>query len=112
MSWRAIAGVERINKTLATYERMTVKKQKEQIAEVVNSLVSQTQLTKVATSARCLVVVAVILLTTLGIGALRASMCLLWSQGGFASLKAVQLTQDQAEALPRRLALRGSLPEI
>ncbi|MEQ9672583.1 DUF6753 family protein [Coleofasciculus sp. G2-EDA-02] len=41
--------VTRINKTLATYERVAIEKQEGQIAEAVNSLVRQTQLTKVAT---------------------------------------------------------------
>ena len=91
--------VGRINKTLATYERVAVEKQEGQIAEAVNSLVRQTELTKVATSARSLVVAAGILLTTLGVGALIGWMGLLWSQGGFASGEAVHLTQEQAEAL-------------
>ena len=65
----------------------------------MNSLVRQTELTKVATSARSLLVGAGILLTTLGIGALMGWMGVLWSQGGFAPGKAVHLTQEQAEAL-------------
>ena len=56
-------------------------------------------MTRVATSARSLVVVAGILLTTLGISALMEWMGLLWSQGGFAPGEAVHLTQEQAEAL-------------
>lgn len=91
--------MERINKTLATYERVAVEKQEGQIASAVNSLVRQTQLTKVATSARSLVVAAGVLLTTLGVGALMGSMGVLWSQGGFAPGEAVHLTQEQAEAL-------------
>ncbi|MEG4576229.1 hypothetical protein QUA56_26695 [Microcoleus sp. N3A4] len=91
--------VGRINKTLASYERVAVEKQEGQIAEAVNSLVRQTELRRVATSAGSLVVAAGILLTTLGIGALMGWMGLLWSQGGFAPGKAVHLTQEQAEAL-------------
>jgi hypothetical protein len=91
--------VGRINKTLASYERVAVEKQEEQIAEAVNSLVRQTELRRVATSARSLVVAAGILLTTLGIGALMGWMGLLWSQGGFAPGEPVHLTQEQAEAL-------------
>ena len=91
--------VGRINKTLASYERVAVEKQEGQIAEAVNSLVRQTELRKVATSAGSLVVAAGILLTTLGIGALMGWMGLLWSQGGFAPGEAVHLTQEQAEAL-------------
>ena len=74
----------RINKTLATDERVAVEMQEAQIAEAVNSLVCQTELTKVATSARSLVVAAGILLTTLGVGALMEWMGLLWFQRGFA----------------------------
>jgi len=44
------------------------------IAFAVSSLVRQTELTRVATSARSLVVAAGILLTTLGIGALMGWM--------------------------------------
>ncbi len=91
--------VGRINKTLATYERVAVEKQEGQIAEAVNSLVRQTELTKVATSARSLMVAAGILLTTLGVGALMGWMGVLWSQGGFAPGEGVYLTQEQAEAL-------------
>ena len=91
--------VGRINKTLASYERVAVEKQEGQIAEAVNSLMRQTELRRVATSAGSLVVAAGILLTTLGIGALMGWMGLLWSQGGFAPLEAVHLTQEQAEAL-------------
>ena len=91
--------VVRINKTLASYERVAVEKQEGQIAEAVNSLVRQTELTRVATSAGSLVVAAGILLTTLGIGALMGWMGLLWSQGGFAPGEGVYLTQEQAEAL-------------
>ncbi len=91
--------VGRINKTLASYERVAVEKQEGQIAEAVNSLVRQTELTRVATSARSLVVAVGILLTTLGIGALMGWMGLLWSQGGFAPGEPVHLTQEQAEAL-------------
>lgn len=91
--------VAKINKTLATYERVAVEKQERQIASAVNSLVRQTELTKVATSARSLVAAAGILFTTLGVGALMGWMGLLWSQGGFAPLEAVHLTQEQAEAL-------------
>lgn len=91
--------VARINKTLATYERVAVEKQEGQIASAVNSLVRQTELRKVATSARSLVVAAGILLTTLGVGALMGWMGVLRSQGGFAPGKAVHLTQEQAEAM-------------
>lgn len=91
--------VGRINKTLASYERVAVEKQEGKIAEAVNSLVRQTELTRVTTSARSLVVAAGILLTTLSIGALMGWMGLLWSQGGFAPGKPVHLTQEQAEAL-------------
>jgi hypothetical protein len=91
--------VGRINKTLASYERVAVEKQEGQIAEAVNSLVRQTELRRVATSARSLVVAAGLLLTTLGIGALMGWMGLLWSQGGFAPGEPVHLTQEQAEAL-------------
>jgi hypothetical protein len=51
------------------------------IAFAVSSLVRQTELTRVATSARSLVVTTSILLTTLGIDALMGWMGLLWSQG-------------------------------
>ncbi|MGL5131480.1 MAG: DUF6753 family protein [Planktothrix sp.] len=91
--------VGRINKTLATYERVAVEKQEGQIAEAVNSLVRQTELRRVATSARSLMVAAGILLTTLGVGALMGWMGVLWSQGGFAPGEGVYLTQEQAEAL-------------
>ncbi|MEG4009854.1 hypothetical protein QUA41_29215 [Microcoleus sp. Pol11C1] len=91
--------VGRINKTLASYERVAVEKQEGQIAEAVNSLVRQTELRRVATSVGSLVVAAGILLTTLSIGALMGWMGLLWSQGGFAPGEAVHLTQEQAEAL-------------
>lgn len=91
--------VGRINKTLASYERVAVEKQEGQIAEAVKSLVRQTELRRVATSAGSLVVAAGILLTTLGIGALMGWMGLLWSQGGFAPGEAVHLTQEQAETL-------------
>ena len=47
-----------------------------------NSLVRQTELTRMVISARSLVVAAVILLTTLGVGGLMGWMGLLWSQGG------------------------------
>ncbi len=60
----------RINKTLASYERVAVEKQEGQIVEAVNSLVRQRELRRVATSAGSLVVAAGILLTILGIGAL------------------------------------------
>ena len=74
----------RINKTLATYERVAVEKQEGQIAQAVNSLVRQTKMRRVATSARSLAVVTGILLTTLGIGALMEWMGLLWSPRGLA----------------------------
>ena len=64
---------------LANYDRLAVEKQEEQIVEAVNSLVRQTELTKVATSVRSLVVAAGVLLTTLDVGALIGSMGLLWS---------------------------------
>jgi len=69
--------VARINKTLASYDRVAVEKQEGQIAAAVNSLVRQTELKRVGTSARSLVVAAGILLTTLGIGALMGWMGLL-----------------------------------
>ncbi len=78
---------------------MAVEKQEGQITEAVNSLVRQTELRRVATSVRSLVVVAGILLTTLGIGALMGWRGLLWSQRGFAPGEAVHLTQEQAEVL-------------
>ncbi|MEG4202814.1 hypothetical protein QUA20_02635 [Microcoleus sp. Pol7_A1] len=56
-------------------------------------------MTRVATSARSLVVAAGILLTTLGIGALMGWIGLLWSQKGFAPGKTVHFTQEPAEAL-------------
>ncbi len=62
--------VGRINKTLAACERVAVEKQEGQIAEAVNSLVRQKELTRVVTSTRSLLAVAGILLTRLGIGAL------------------------------------------
>ncbi|MEG3926143.1 DUF6753 family protein [Microcoleus sp. T3_D1] len=101
--------VGRINKTLASYERVAVEKQEGQIAEAVNSLVRQTELRRVATSAGSLVVAAGILLTTLGIGALMGWMGLLGSQGGFAPGKAVHLTQEQAEALRWATSAEGKL---
>ncbi|MEG3973068.1 hypothetical protein QT970_00390 [Microcoleus sp. herbarium8] len=101
--------VGRINKTLASYERVAVEKQEGQIAEAVNSLLRQTELRRVATSAGSLVVAAGILLTTLGIGALMGWMALLWSQGGFAPGKAVHLTQEQAEALRWATSAEGKL---
>jgi hypothetical protein len=69
------------------------------IAFAVSSLVRQTELTRVATSARSLVVATGILLTTLGIGALMGWMGLLWSQERFVLGEPIHLTQDQAEAL-------------
>ena len=101
--------VGRINKTLASYERVTVEKQEEQIAEAVNSLVRQTELRRVATSARSLMVAASILLTTLGIGALMGWMGLLWLQGGFAPGEPVHLTQEQAEAMRWASSAEGKL---
>lgn len=62
--------VGRINKTLATYERVAVEKQDGQIAEAVNFLVRLTELRIVTTSVRSLVIAAGILLTRLGVGAL------------------------------------------
>lgn len=101
--------VGRINKTLASYERVAVEKQEGQIAEAVNSLVRQTELRRVATSAGSLVVAAGILLTTLGIGALMGWMGLFWSQGGFVPGEAVHLTQEQAEALRWGTSAEGKL---
>jgi hypothetical protein len=101
--------VGQINKTLASYERVAVEKQEGQIAEAVNSLLRQTELRRVATSARSLVVAAGILLTTLGIGALMGWMGVLWSQGGFAPGKPVHLTQEQAEALRWATSAEGKL---
>ncbi|MFE1747771.1 DUF6753 family protein [Coleofasciculus sp. H7-2] len=72
---------------------MALEKQEGQIAEAVNSLVRQTQLTRMVTSARSLVVAVGILLTTLGVGALMGWMGLLWSQGGFALGQPVHLTK-------------------
>ena len=91
--------VGRINKTLASYERVAVEKQEGQIAEAVNSLVRQTELTRWRTSALALIPAAGILLVALGAGAVMGWMGLLWSQGGFAPGEAVSLTQEQAEAL-------------
>ena len=88
-----------INKTLASYERVAVEKQEGKIAEAVNSLVRQTELTRWRTSALALIPAAGILLVALGVGALIGWMGLLWSQEGFAPGKAVHLTQEQAEAL-------------
>lgn len=101
--------VARINKTLATYERVAIEKQEGQIAEAVNSLVRQTQLTKVATSAYSLVPAAGILLVMLGVGALMGWMGWLWFQGGFAPGKPVHLTQEQAEALRWATSAEGKL---
>jgi hypothetical protein len=61
--------VGRINKTLASYERVAVEKQEGQIAEAVNSLVRQTELTRWRTSALALIPAAGILLVALGVGA-------------------------------------------
>ena len=91
--------VGRINKTLASYERVAVEKQEGQIAEAVNSLVRQTELTRWRTSALALIPAAGILLVALGAGAVMGWMGLLWSQGGFAPGEAVSLTQEQAETL-------------
>ncbi|WP_265238874.1 DUF6753 family protein [Lyngbya sp. CCAP 1446/10] len=91
--------VGRINKTLATYERVAVEKQDGQIAEAVNFLVRLIELRIVTISVRSLVIAAGILLTTLGVGALMGWMGLLWLQGKFAPGEAVHLTQEQAEAL-------------
>ncbi|MEG4856422.1 hypothetical protein QUB75_01850 [Microcoleus sp. K1-B6] len=91
--------VGRINKTLASYERVAVEKQEGQIAEAVNSLVRQTQLTRWRTSALALIPAAGILLVALGAGAVMGWMGLLWSQGGFAPGEGVSLTQEQAETL-------------
>jgi hypothetical protein len=91
--------VGRINKTLASYERVAVEKQEGQIAEAVNSLVRQTELTRWRTSALALIPAAGILLTTLGVGALMGWMGVLWLQGGFAPGEAVHLTLEQAETL-------------
>jgi hypothetical protein len=77
------------------------------IAFAVSSLVRQTELTRVATSARSLVVATGILLTTLGIGALMGWMGLLWSQGVFTPLEAVHLTQEQALALRWAISAEG-----
>ena len=58
-------SLARINK-MATCDRVAVEKQEGPIAEAVNSLVRQTKLTKVATSARSLVAGADILLDDVG----------------------------------------------
>jgi hypothetical protein len=68
---------------------VAVEKQEGQIAEAVNSLVRQTELRRVAISARSLMVAAGILLTKLGSGDSMGWMGLLWSQGGFAPGEAV-----------------------
>lgn len=60
----------RVDKTVANYEQVALEKQERQIAEAVNSLVRQRELTKVAIFERSLVVAAGILLTTLGVGVL------------------------------------------
>ncbi|MEG4940821.1 DUF6753 family protein [Microcoleus sp. F4-D5] len=91
--------VARINKTLASYERVAVEKQEGQIAEIVNSLVRQTQLTRWKTSALALIPAAGILLVALGAGAVMGWMGLLWSQRGFAPGEPIHLTQEQAESL-------------
>ena len=91
--------VGRINKTLASYERVAVEKQEGQIAEAVSSLVRQTELTRWRTSALALIPAAGILLVALGAGAVMGWMGLLWSQGGFAPGEAVSLTQERAETL-------------
>ncbi|MEG4118424.1 hypothetical protein QUA43_13240 [Microcoleus sp. N9_B4] len=91
--------VGRINKTLASYERVAVEKQEGQIAEAVNSLLRQTELTRWRTSALALIPAAGILLVALGAGAVMGWMGLLWLQGGFAPGEPVHLTQEQAEAL-------------
>ncbi len=91
--------VGRINKTLASYERVAVEKQEGQIAEAVNSLLRQTELTRWRTSALALISAAGILLVALGAGAVMGWMGLLWSQGGLAPGEAVSLTQEQAETL-------------
>jgi len=57
-----------------------------------NSLVRQTELTRMVISARSLVIAAVILLTTLGVGDLMGWMGLLWSQGMCAPREAIHLT--------------------
>ncbi|MEG4301755.1 hypothetical protein QUB16_03460 [Microcoleus sp. D3_18a_C4] len=62
---------------------------------------------RAATSARFLVVVAGILLTTLYVGALMEWMGLLWLQRGFAPGKAVHFTHEQAEALEWATSAEG-----
>ena len=78
---------------------MAVEKQEGQIAEAVNSLLRQTELTRWRTSALALISAAGILLVALGVGALIGWMGLLWSQRAFAPGQAVSLTQEQAETL-------------
>ena len=91
--------VARINKTLASYERVAVQKQEGQIAEAVNSLVRQTELTRWRTSALALIPAAGVLLVALGAGAVMGWMGFVRSQGGFAPGEPSRLTQEQAEAL-------------
>jgi hypothetical protein len=101
--------VGRINKTLASYERVAVEKQEGKIAEAVNSLVRQTELTRWRTSALALIPAAGILLVALGAGAVMGWMGLLWSQGGLAPGEAVSLTQEQAETLRWATSAEGKL---
>ena len=91
--------VGRINKTLASYKRVAVEKQEGQIAEAVNSLVRQTELTRWRTSALALIPAAGILLVALGAGAVMGWMGFVRSQGGIAPGEPIHLTQEQAEAL-------------
>ncbi|MEG4308944.1 MULTISPECIES: DUF6753 family protein [unclassified Microcoleus] len=99
--------VGRINKTLASYERVAVEKQEGQIAEAVNSLVRQTELTRWRTSALALIPAAGILLVALGAGAVMGWMGLLWLQGGFAPGEPVHLTQEQTEAMRWATSAKG-----
>lgn len=78
-----------------------------QIAEAVNSLVRQTELTRWRTSALALIPAAGILLVALGIGGLMGWMGLLWSQGRFAPGEPIHLTQEQAEALHSATSTEG-----
>jgi hypothetical protein len=103
--------VGRINKTLASYERVAVEKQEGKIAEAVNSLVRQTELTRWRTSALALIPAAGILLVALGAGAVMGWMGLLWSQGGLAPGEAVSLTQEQAEALRWATSTEGKFAQ-
>jgi len=103
--WSSVEEMEEVQNAVKKYEVKVIdfskfySRKRNAIDARRITLVRQTELTKVATSARSLVVAAGILLTTLGVGAFMGWMGLLWWQGGFASGEAVHLTQEQAEAL-------------